>query len=158
MAENTRGGRAVVLDDSGRLRGIITRTDLLRQVGHRDITQKMSESCQIALPSLLPDQHPLKGSIGLYGTVLDGGVFDCLREAEVLLFVRFPKSPFNNPCPSIDMYHDSCLLWSIVIILHHLPAVPLLPPAKRSRADIVASGVDGASRRARRCHIRSFRH
>lgn len=33
MAENTRGGRAVVLDDSGRLRGIITRTDLLRQVG-----------------------------------------------------------------------------------------------------------------------------
>ncbi|CAM9685804.1 unnamed protein product, partial [Ectocarpus sp. 13 AM-2016] len=31
MAESTRGGRAVVVDGSGRLRGIITRTDLLRQ-------------------------------------------------------------------------------------------------------------------------------
>ncbi|CAM9363713.1 unnamed protein product [Scytosiphon promiscuus] len=31
MAESTRGGRAVVVDKSGRLRGIITRTDLLRQ-------------------------------------------------------------------------------------------------------------------------------
>ena len=33
MAESNRGGRAVVVDNSGRLRGIITRTDLLRQVG-----------------------------------------------------------------------------------------------------------------------------
>ncbi|CAN0257204.1 unnamed protein product, partial [Ectocarpus fasciculatus] len=31
MAESTRAGRAVVVDGSGRLRGIITRTDLLRQ-------------------------------------------------------------------------------------------------------------------------------
>ncbi|CAN0484871.1 unnamed protein product [Ectocarpus sp. 8 AP-2014] len=31
MAESTRAGRAVVVDASGRLRGIITRTDLLRQ-------------------------------------------------------------------------------------------------------------------------------
>eukprot|EP00903_Cladosiphon_okamuranus_P008796 g8425.t1 len=31
MAESTRGGRAVVVDQTGRLRGIITRTDLLRQ-------------------------------------------------------------------------------------------------------------------------------
>lgn len=34
MAESTRGGRAVVVDNTGRLRGIITRTDLLRQVRH----------------------------------------------------------------------------------------------------------------------------
>lgn len=33
MAESNRGGRAVVVDNAGRLRGIITRTDLLRQVG-----------------------------------------------------------------------------------------------------------------------------
>lgn len=32
MAESNRGGRAVVVDKAGRLRGIITRTDLLRQV------------------------------------------------------------------------------------------------------------------------------